>query len=139
MADAVRRVLLRDGSRHARRGPVSFRGRAGRPGQRRLPAHGRRLAQNAAPTVRVPGRAGDRQVILYEREARRGANFRLVPTCANGQPAFGCYLDDRHAPIARSFGFLVLTLDGEQISAITFFSDTSVFAYFGLPRTLPCA
>jgi hypothetical protein len=31
----------------------------------------------------------------------------------------------------------VLTLDGEQISAITFFSDTSVFAHFGLPRTLP--
>src|SRR5215210_6222441 len=49
----------------------------------------------------------------------------------------GPYLDDRHAPIARPCGFLVLTLDGEQISAIAFFSDTSVFAHFGLPRTLP--
>jgi hypothetical protein len=30
----------------------------------------------------------------------------------------------------------VLTLDGAGISAITWFADTSVFADFGLPRTL---
>jgi RNA polymerase sigma-70 factor (TIGR02960 family) len=74
---------------------------------------------------------------LEDRARLRGAPLRVVPARANGQPAFGCYLDDRHAPIARPFGFFVLTLDGEQISAITFFGDTSVFAYFGLPRTLP--
>jgi RNA polymerase sigma-70 factor (TIGR02960 family) len=78
-------------------------------------------------------------LFLDDRARLRGAPLRVVPTRANGQPAFGCYLDDRHAPIARPFGFLVLTLDGEQISAITFFSDTSVFAHFGLPRTLPRA
>ena len=78
-------------------------------------------------------------IFLDDRARLRGAPLRVVPTRANGQPAFGCYLDDRHAPIARPFGFLVLTLDGEQISAITFFSDTSVFAHFGLPRTLPRA
>jgi RNA polymerase sigma-70 factor (TIGR02960 family) len=78
-------------------------------------------------------------LFLADRARLRGAPLRVVPTRANGQPAFGCYLDDRHAPIARPFGFLVLTLDGEQISAITFFSDTSVFARFGLPRTLPRA
>jgi RNA polymerase sigma-70 factor, ECF subfamily len=76
-------------------------------------------------------------LFMDDRARLRGAPLRVVPTRANGQPAFGCYLDDRHAPIARPFGFLVLTLDGEQISAITFFSDTSVFAHFGLPRTLP--
>jgi RNA polymerase sigma-70 factor (TIGR02960 family) len=76
-------------------------------------------------------------LFLDDRARLRGAPLCVVPTRANGQPAFGCYLDDRHAPIARPFGFLVLTLDGEQISAITFFSDTSVFARFGLPRTLP--
>jgi DNA-binding PadR family transcriptional regulator len=41
---------------------------------------------------------------------------------------------------ARPFSFLVLTIDGEQISAITAFTaDSSIFAHFGLPRTLPRA
>ena len=78
-------------------------------------------------------------LFMDHRARLRGAPLRVVPTRANGQPAFGCYLDDRHTPIARPFGIFVLTLDGEQISAITFFSDTSVFAHFGLPRTLPRA
>jgi RNA polymerase sigma-70 factor (TIGR02960 family) len=63
--------------------------------------------------------------------------FRLVPTRANGQPAFGCYLRDAHAPIARAYGLMVLTLRGDRIAAITGFRDTSVFRSFGLPRTLP--
>jgi hypothetical protein len=75
-------------------------------------------------------------LFLDDRARLRGAPLRVVPTRANGQPAFGSYLDDRHAPIARPFGFFVLTLDGEQISAITAFQDTSVFAHFGLPRSL---
>jgi RNA polymerase sigma-70 factor (ECF subfamily) len=62
--------------------------------------------------------------------------FHLVPTRANGQPAFGCYLRDAHAPIAHAYGLMVLTLNGDRITAITGFSDTSVFASFGLPRTL---
>ena len=62
--------------------------------------------------------------------------FRLVPTRANGQPAFGCYLRDEHAPIAHAYGLMVLTLSGERVAAITGFPDTSVFASFGLPRTL---
>jgi RNA polymerase sigma-70 factor (ECF subfamily) len=62
--------------------------------------------------------------------------FRLVPTRANGQPAFGFYLKDPHCPIARATGILVLTLEGERVSAITAFHDTSVFPHFGLPRTL---
>jgi RNA polymerase sigma-70 factor (ECF subfamily) len=32
---------------------------------------------------------------------------------------------------------MVLTLAGESISAITWFSDRSLFPHFGLPRTLP--
>jgi RNA polymerase sigma-70 factor (ECF subfamily) len=63
--------------------------------------------------------------------------FRLIPTRANGQPAFGCYLKDPHAPIARASGLMVLTLSADQIAALTGFPDTSVFGSFGLPRTLP--
>ncbi len=62
--------------------------------------------------------------------------FRLVPTRANGQPAFGCYLKDPHAPIAHAYGLMVLTLRGERVAALTGFPDTGVFAAFGLPRTL---
>src|SRR2546427_9220621 len=58
---------------------------------------------------------------LRDREVRRGAHLRLVPTRANGQPAFGCYLPDAQAPIARAYGLMVLTLTGERISAITWF------------------
>jgi RNA polymerase sigma-70 factor (TIGR02960 family) len=74
---------------------------------------------------------------LGHRARVRDPRRRVVPTRANGQPAFGFYVDDRYAGISRPWGLAVLTLDGEQISAITFFSDTSVFAHFGLPRTLP--
>jgi RNA polymerase sigma-70 factor (TIGR02960 family) len=63
--------------------------------------------------------------------------FRLVPTRANGQPAFGCYLRDPHTPIGHAYGLMVLTLGGELIAAITGFADTSVFHAFGLPRTIP--
>jgi RNA polymerase sigma-70 factor (TIGR02960 family) len=62
--------------------------------------------------------------------------FRLIPTRANGQPAFGCYLRDAHAPVAHAYGLMVLTLDGDRIAAITGFPDTGVFPHFGLPRTL---
>jgi len=68
--------------------------------------------------------------------ARGGQALRLVPTRANGQPAFGCYLPDAHTAIAHAYGLMVLTLAGERVSAITWFGDNSVFPHFGLPRTL---
>ena len=74
---------------------------------------------------------------LQDREIRRGAPLRLVPTRANGQPAFGCYLPDAQAAIARAYGLMVLTLEGDRISAITWFGERSLLAHFGLPRTLP--
>jgi RNA polymerase sigma-70 factor (ECF subfamily) len=79
------------------------------------------------------------RVFLGDRARLRGAPLRLLPTRANGQPAFGGYLDDRDAPDARRYGFMVLALDGPLISEITFFSDTSVFPRFGLPPALPHA
>jgi RNA polymerase sigma-70 factor (ECF subfamily) len=74
---------------------------------------------------------------LHHRAALRGAPLRLVPTRANTQPAFGCYLPCAQTPLARPYGMIVLTLTDDQISAITWFSDSSVFAHFGLPRALP--
>jgi RNA polymerase sigma-70 factor (ECF subfamily) len=68
--------------------------------------------------------------------AIRLARPTLVATRANGQPAFGIYVRDPQAPILHAAGLLVLTLAGDRICAMTRF-DTSMLAYFGLPRTLP--
>jgi RNA polymerase sigma-70 factor (TIGR02960 family) len=64
-----------------------------------------------------------------------GRRFDLVPTRANGQPAFGAYLRDP-AGIRHAAGFWVLTLAGDRICAMTRF-EASVLPWFGLPRTLP--
>ena len=69
---------------------------------------------------------------------RHGAQrSRLIPTRANGQPAFGRYIRDPHAPVAHAHGLVVLTLAGDRISAITGFTDNCVLPMFGFPRTLP--
>jgi RNA polymerase sigma-70 factor (TIGR02960 family) len=73
---------------------------------------------------------------LRHRAQVRGASLRVVPTRANTQPAFGCYLPDAHSAIARAYGLIVLTLEGDAVAAITWFSDTAVFPHFGLPRRL---
>jgi RNA polymerase sigma-70 factor (TIGR02960 family) len=67
---------------------------------------------------------------------RQGRRIRLVPTRANGQPAFGIYVRDRHTPVLHASGLMVLTLAGDRISMMTRF-DTSVMPRFGLPRSLP--
>jgi RNA polymerase sigma-70 factor (ECF subfamily) len=74
---------------------------------------------------------------LHEIASWRGERrYKLIPTRANTQPAFGCYRDDEHAPIAHAVGLLVLTLEGERIAAITNFIDSGVLPRFGLPRSL---
>ena len=73
---------------------------------------------------------------LRHRAELRGAALRVVPTRANAQPAFGCYLPDAHGEIARPYGMIVLTLAGDAVAGITWFRDTAVFPHFGLPRTL---
>jgi RNA polymerase sigma-70 factor (ECF subfamily) len=61
---------------------------------------------------------------------------RLLPTRANHQPAFGLYPAGPRSP-ARPHSLIVLTLSGDQISAITRFRGDDLFARFGLPETLP--
>ena len=67
---------------------------------------------------------------------RPGRHFRVLPTRANGQPAFGLYAPDEASGVYRAHSVLVFTLSGEAISAITRF-ETSLLAHFGLPRILP--
>ncbi len=100
----------------------------------RGPADRGRLAADAAGAAGIPG-PGAGHAVLH-RGLPEPAPVRLVPTRANGQPAFGTYVYDRHAPVLHANGLIVLTLAGDQISTITRF-DASVLPRFGLPRSLP--
>ena len=63
-----------------------------------------------------------------------GRQFTLLPTRANGQPAFGAYVRDPNG-IRHGAGLFVLTLAGERICAATRF-ESGVLPWFGLPRSL---
>jgi RNA polymerase sigma-70 factor (TIGR02960 family) len=67
-----------------------------------------------------------------------GRTYELVPTRANGQPAFGVYLAAAPNGVRHATGLFVLTLTGDRISAMTRF-ETAVLPSFGLPRSLPPA
>ncbi|HEX4189827.1 MAG TPA: RNA polymerase subunit sigma-70 [Marmoricola sp.] len=60
--------------------------------------------------------------------------FTLVPTRANGQPAFGAYA---HTPDGgrHGIGLVTITLAGEQVAELGCY-ETSVFGWFGLPLSL---
>jgi RNA polymerase sigma-70 factor (TIGR02960 family) len=72
---------------------------------------------------------------LRDRTITRGSPL-LVPTRANTQPAFGAYFPTAQTEIARLYGMVVLTLEGREISAITWFGGNSASRHFGLPRIL---
>jgi RNA polymerase sigma-70 factor (ECF subfamily) len=59
---------------------------------------------------------------------------RLVPTVANGSPAFGQYKPNAAGDGYEPWSLQVLEISGGRISGITFFLDTArMFPLFGLP------
>ena len=71
-----------------------------------------------------------RQVVFW------GDDLKVVPTRANNDPAFGYYRPDPNANVYRAGGLIVLEVRDDRVSAMTRFGDKSLFASFGLPRTL---
>lgn len=61
----------------------------------------------------------------------------LLPTRANTQPAFGSYLSEPGAAVAKPAGLIVLTITGERVRAITRFHLDALYPLFGLPESLP--
>lgn len=61
---------------------------------------------------------------------------RMLPTSANGAPAFGQY---RLHPdgVHRPWGLQVLRIEGDRIAGISTFLDAKLFEFFGLPMELP--
>ncbi|MCQ4121630.1 sigma-70 family RNA polymerase sigma factor [Rhodococcus tibetensis] len=87
------------------------------------------------PPIPFEYQGRDAAIRLFAGIFGSGRRVDLVPTRANGQPAFGAYL---RAPtgIRHGSGLFVLTLTVERICAFTRF-DSSVLPSFGLPRSLP--
>jgi len=62
---------------------------------------------------------------------------RLIPTVANGSPAFAQYKPSDSPGIREPWSLQVLEISGDRISGITFFLDTARwFPLFGLPARL---
>jgi RNA polymerase sigma-70 factor (ECF subfamily) len=63
--------------------------------------------------------------------------LHLVPTSANGQPAFAIYEFSGADKRWNAHSIHVLTLENDAISAMTLFLDPDLFHDFGLPQFLP--
>jgi RNA polymerase sigma-70 factor (TIGR02960 family) len=64
---------------------------------------------------------------------RSGRRLALLPTGANSQPAFGCYLADPDTAAAHFTGIVVLTVRGARIAGVTRFLDPALDKPFGMP------
>jgi RNA polymerase sigma-70 factor (TIGR02960 family) len=87
------------------------------------------------PPIPLEYQGRDAVARLFGDIFQSGRRVDLVPTRANGQPAFGAYLRS-HAGVRHGSGLFVLTLSGDRISAFTRF-ENNVLPWFGLPRSLP--
>jgi RNA polymerase sigma-70 factor (ECF subfamily) len=82
------------------------------------------------------GADGIGRLIQVNCPASAPGDMLLVPTRANGQPAFGLYMRDPDGGY-RAFQLQVLSLGPVGVSHVVVFFDLSLFPKFGLPSTQP--
>ncbi len=75
--------------------------------------------------------------LLSKRIFTPGRHWHLLPTRANGSPAFGLYRREAGAGVSQLFGLVVLGVEGEQIASLVAFLELSGLSSFALPPTLP--
>jgi RNA polymerase sigma-70 factor (ECF subfamily) len=68
----------------------------------------------------------------------RPGDFAMVPTAANGQPAFAAYLRG-HDGVHRAHAVQVLTVSASGIAHVVSFNQPELLATFGMAQTLPSA
>lgn len=74
----------------------------------------------------------------YMRQPPQPGAARVLPTRANGQPAFAHYQLADDASEFRAHTIQVVTIDGERVAVLTaFVRSVTLFSRFGLPLTLP--
>jgi RNA polymerase sigma-70 factor (ECF subfamily) len=66
-----------------------------------------------------------------------GRHWRLLPTRANGSPAFGLYRQEGETDSYQLIGLMVLGVVEGQIANMVMFLELSSFSSFALPPTLP--
>jgi RNA polymerase sigma-70 factor (ECF subfamily) len=66
-----------------------------------------------------------------------GRQRRLLPTHANGCPAFGLYQREPGAKDLQLLGIVVLHVEGGQIANLIAFMDLTFISPFALPPTFP--
>ena len=72
---------------------------------------------------------------LRSRVLTEPGRFRLLPTLANGQPAFAAYLREPDG-VFRAHAIQVLTVSGGLVSRIVSFNDGRLLRPFGFPAEL---
>lgn len=75
------------------------------------------------------------KLIANQCPAQAAGDIRMVPTAANGQPAFGMYMrgaDD----VFRPFSIVVLTITDNAVEHVVSFFDVSLYPAFGMPELL---
>jgi RNA polymerase sigma-70 factor (ECF subfamily) len=86
------------------------------------------------------GRARIRAFLAYAFDrvwsSHRQGSFRMVPTFANGQIAFGTYVRNLGEPKYHAHALQVLTFKEERISRLNLFVGAKFFPKFGLPIEL---
>jgi RNA polymerase sigma-70 factor (ECF subfamily) len=75
---------------------------------------------------------------LQSRVLREPGYFRMIPTGANGQPAFAAYQRDQDG-VHRAHAIQVLTFTGSRLARIVSFNDPGLVMTFGLPQALAAA
>lgn len=83
------------------------------------------------------GKASIRALVsmtIFRGEAK--GRWRLLPTKANHQPAFGLYRQTDVADVYSFYGIQVITLRDQQIADIITFRNPQLAHYFSLPITL---
>jgi RNA polymerase sigma-70 factor (ECF subfamily) len=100
------------------------------------------LLRSDAELIMPPGLtwfAGRNAIETFFREhvfGEMGPGWRLLPTAANRQPAFGLYWQAPDDSVHRPFAVGVLTVDNNAIAGIALFQQPELFAPFALPTAL---
>ncbi len=101
---------------------------------RGTPARGRLVHHAAIPRL-VPGTAAI-TTALSTGIFTPGKQRRLLPTHANGSPAFGLSQRESEADAYQLLDLMVLGLEGEQIASLIAFLEPFLLSSFALPPPL---